>query len=195
MAGVAKYPDSLETTVAPADPIATPAELATYLGAPGIASDAATAALLADMIEAASVRVVGQNGMVGRWFRAVQLKATYDAGSTYDRFMVPGGNVTEGPQVRLVEQDGTTSSDDLTVSEHRLVNGRWTFAADYASGPGRRVEATYSVGGVPVPAPVKQAVLRVAGWLYRSRDPADRAEALDWDGLRDLVAPWRGLNG
>ena len=185
-----RLPDSVAVVHAPTDPVATPQELAAYLGDAGLAT--AQEALLTDMVAAAEERVVGVTGITGRCFRPTTLRAVFDAGAPDDRpFRIVGGAPNDEPVLRMVGSDGQPDGTAPSLEWMRLLEGRWVFKPAFESGPGLRMEASYTVGDGTVPAVVKQAVLKVGAWMYRDRDPTKRAMPLDWDDLGSLLRPWK----
>lgn len=188
-----RLPDATSVVSGPTAPVATPAELAAYVGAPAIAEP--QSALLAEMVQAAEERVVGLTGLTGRFFRQATLRAAFDA-SVYDGrlFRLPGGVVVLGSLVvRMLGADGQPAGTAPVVGAVRLCAGRQMVALSFTPGAGLVMEAVYRVGGQDVPAAVKQAVLRVGAWMYAERTPSMKAMSLDWKALAALVQPWRRL--
>ena len=175
-----------------AEPIATLAEAAAFVGSPGADTDEVQAGVLTDMLESASRTVEGEDGLTGQWFRRATVTATYAAwrfGAA--DYMQPGGVATGAATAALVPRQalppavqGSKPVDYGNVAlTHSLVNVPTFTPPD---GAPTVLTLTYPVGGT-VPAVAKQAVLQVVASLWVQRSQSGDG-SVDWSALGRLLS-------
>ena len=190
MNGVFISPARLDIVTPPAGDLVTLAEAAAHANVP--ADDPALPGKLA----VASERIEGPNGFLGKYLRRTTLKAVspdaegyLSAGPWYLR--LPGGTVDRDNAVaNIVSPTAPVPSVTVTAKVLWLQAG-WYARIDSFVSQDSRIEVTYRVGGEEVPAPVKEAVMKLTAHLMSDRGLGpDMGSKAAWADVPALVAPY-----